>query len=334
MKNTEENKICSWEELLGAFRPKKYVGDEYFQKMMFTGSGKAAIKIVLDYLKINGIIENKNSEILVPQWLGYWVYNMMHKTAFPCLTYNDKVKVMFVYHQYGFPQNMDEIMDFAERKRVIIIEDCAHVFESYYKGKRLGCFGLAAVFSFSKMFPIFVGGGITTGDQGLLSYATKQIDNNDSLVSFFALISKICAEKFSAKYFKYVEMSYGVYDRNTKMNWLALNLLLNDLRRDAIAKRRNNYSFLLNYFKRFEYFEGLENDVVPYVVPLMASEEQLGKIGGLLCQANIKTGIYHFDVNRNLLNPKFVKCVWVPVHQGLSINDMNRICDLIKKASV
>jgi len=326
----EENKICSWRELLQAFWPKNFTEGEFIKRLIFTGSGKTAIKIILDYLKTIGVLENKNSEILVPRWLGYWVYNMMHKVAFPCLTYNEKVKVILVYHQYGFPQDMDEIMDFAENKKLIIIEDCAHVYESYYKGKRLGTFGLASIFSFSKMFSTFMGGAILTKDDNLCEYASRMLKEDDFFISALSLFFKILTEKISMKFVKYVEMSYAVYDRNTKINKVSLNLLQSELLKKAIEKRRKNYFFLLDYFKNYNFFQNLERDALPYVAPLITDEDKLNKISKSLNTAGIKTGIYHFDINRNLLNPKFVKCLWVPVHQGLTFDNMNRICEVIK----
>lgn len=332
MRHFEENKICSWLEFFKAYWPKKFTGDEFIKSLIFTGSGKAAINIIFEYLKAIGVLKDKNSEILVARWLGYWVYNIIHKVAFPCLTYNEKVKVIFVYHQYGFPQNMDEIMDFAQRKKLIIIEDCAHVYESYYKGKRLGTFGLASIFSLSKMFPTFMGGAILTKDNNLSEFVFEKLKENDSFASIFSLLAKVLAAKISERFVKYVGMSYTVYDRNTRMNRVSMNLMFNELAKGAIEKRRKNYFFLLDNFKNYTFFQNLERDALPYVVPLITEEDKLQRINNGLNSAGFKTGLYHFDVNRNLLNPDFKKSVWVPIHQGLTINDMDRIRKIIQEA--
>jgi len=68
----------------------------------FLGSGKAAIAAVLGFLRHNGTLPSKNSEILVPQWLGIAVYQQMMNHAFPVLSCTDRTKAMLVYHQYGF----------------------------------------------------------------------------------------------------------------------------------------------------------------------------------------------------------------------------------------
>jgi hypothetical protein len=50
-----------------------------------------------------------------------------------------------------------------------------------------------------------------------------------------------------------------------------------------------------------------------------------------LTKNKIESGIYNFDVNRNLLNPDFKECVILPCHQGISSDDINKIINLIKK---
>ena len=96
------------------------------------------------------IIKNKLDEILVPDWIGYWVYNQMQPFAFPAKRFSERTKVLFVYHQYGFPQQMDKILEFANHKKLIVVEDCAHALDSYYQGKPLGSMGDFTIYSFSK----------------------------------------------------------------------------------------------------------------------------------------------------------------------------------------
>jgi hypothetical protein len=65
---------------------------------------------------------------------------------------------------------------------------------------------------------------------------------------------------------------------------------------------------------------------------LIAKEDVLQKIKNKLLASGIWTDLYHFDVNRNMLNPEFRRSVWIPNHQGININAMEKICNLIKEA--
>src|SRR5581483_6111392 len=84
-----------------------------FDDVQFVGSGKGALGLILQYLRKKGILENKLAEVLVPDWIGSWVYNQVQEFAFPAKQVSSRTRVMLVYHQYGFPQDMSAIMEFA-----------------------------------------------------------------------------------------------------------------------------------------------------------------------------------------------------------------------------
>ena len=70
-----------------------------------------------------------------------------------------------VQHTFGMPANMDEIIAFVEHN-LILIEDCAHSLGAEYRGKKVGTFGKAAFFSFSrdKVISSVYGGMVVTND--------------------------------------------------------------------------------------------------------------------------------------------------------------------------
>ena len=78
-------------------------------------------------------------------------------------------KVIVAQHTYGYPCDMDAIMDIASRHRIPVIEDCCLALGSTYKGRRCGTFGLGAYWSFqwNKPFTTGIGGMATTSDSGL-----------------------------------------------------------------------------------------------------------------------------------------------------------------------
>ncbi|MGA1791510.1 MAG: DegT/DnrJ/EryC1/StrS family aminotransferase [bacterium] len=65
-------------------------------------------------------------------------------------------------HMGGHPVPMDRIMDFAGRKKLKVIEDCAHCAGGQYQGKRLGTWGDIGCFSFEEKKCM------TTGDGGMI----------------------------------------------------------------------------------------------------------------------------------------------------------------------
>ena len=80
----------------------------------------------------------------------------------------DCVAVMPV-HFGGHPCEMDKIMKWARKKKLIVIEDCAETCGGYYKGKKIGTWGHFGCFSFEEKKMM------TTGDGGMI------VTNNSSM---------------------------------------------------------------------------------------------------------------------------------------------------------
>jgi dTDP-4-amino-4,6-dideoxygalactose transaminase len=86
-----------------------------------------------------------------------------------------KTKVIVAQHTYGYPCEMDAIMDLANSRGIPVVEDCCLALGSTYRGKVCGTFGKAAYWSFqwNKPFTTGVGGMVTTNDDALAGEIRK-----------------------------------------------------------------------------------------------------------------------------------------------------------------
>lgn len=77
------------------------------------------------------------------------------------------IKALLIVHLYGQPCNMERIMELVERYNLILVEDAAQAHGALYKGKHVGTFGNAGVFSFypTKNMTTAEGGMIITNDE-------------------------------------------------------------------------------------------------------------------------------------------------------------------------
>ncbi|MGB2823391.1 MAG: DegT/DnrJ/EryC1/StrS family aminotransferase, partial [Phycisphaerae bacterium] len=80
-----------------------------------------------------------------------------------------RTKVIVAQHTYGYPCEMDGLLDVADRRGIPVIEDCCLALGSTYRGRPCGTFGVAAYWSFqwNKPFTTGIGGMATTSDAGL-----------------------------------------------------------------------------------------------------------------------------------------------------------------------
>lgn len=80
-----------------------------------------------------------------------------------------KSKAVIVQHTFGLAAEMDEIIKICQEHNLILIEDCAHALGATYKGRKVGTFGKAAFFSFSrdKVISSVYGGMVITNDPSI-----------------------------------------------------------------------------------------------------------------------------------------------------------------------
>jgi dTDP-4-amino-4,6-dideoxygalactose transaminase len=79
-----------------------------------------------------------------------------------------QTKAVIVQHTFGLPANMDEIRSACQENNLILIEDCAHSLGAEWKGQKVGTFGRAAFYSFSRdkvISSVYGGVAVTNDDQ-------------------------------------------------------------------------------------------------------------------------------------------------------------------------
>jgi len=88
-------------------------------------------------------------------------------------------KVIIAQHTYGYPCDIDAILDIASRKAIAVVEDCCLAFGSEYKTKKVGTFGRAAYFSFqwNKPYTTGLGGMVIANDSELAEKISELYDN-------------------------------------------------------------------------------------------------------------------------------------------------------------
>lgn len=73
-----------------------------------------------------------------------------------------RTKAILPVHFAGRPCDMDAIMTIAEKRGLMVIEDCAHAIETRYRGREAGLFGEFGCFSF------YVTKNVITGEGGMV----------------------------------------------------------------------------------------------------------------------------------------------------------------------
>jgi dTDP-4-amino-4,6-dideoxygalactose transaminase len=98
-----------------------------------------------------------------------------------------KTKAIIPVHLFGYPCDMDEIIDIAKKRKIKVIEDCAQSFSAEYKGKKVGTFGNAGCFSFypTKILGCYGDGGMVITNDENISKKVKMLRDHGSEKKYF-----------------------------------------------------------------------------------------------------------------------------------------------------
>lgn len=126
-----------------------------------------------------------------------------------------RTRALLPVHFAGRPCDMDALTDIAQRKGLVLIEDCAHAIETEYRGRKAGRFGDFGCFSF------YATKNMTTGEGGMV--LTKN-EEHAARLKVLALhgMSKDAWKRFSDEGYKH----YQVVELGFKYNMMDLQAAL------------------------------------------------------------------------------------------------------------
>jgi len=187
---------------------KKAVEDREYQKPeYFLPSGRAALCLALKQVK---------GKILLPSYIGLspkegsGVFDPVREAGTPYEFYAlgkdlsiirkeleqklkpQQVGALLVIHYFGFRQNdMQYIKGLCAKRGVLLIEDCAHAFASYHRGKKLGTIGDMSIYSIHKFLPTKDGGILRINNPAISPAVSESISEHALKVLCKADIPKI-----------------------------------------------------------------------------------------------------------------------------------------------
>ena len=138
---------------------KRYLGVKY---AISFNSGRSALMAILEAMKVR-----EGDEVLLQAFTcTSAVIPILAKGATPVFVDVDdtinmdpedlkkkitsKSKIAMIQHTFGWPAQIEEILEIAKQNNLFLVEDCAHSLGAKYKGKFCGTFGDVAFFSFGR----------------------------------------------------------------------------------------------------------------------------------------------------------------------------------------
>tara|TARA_B110000238_G_C16119139_1_gene436310 strand:+ start:535 stop:1689 length:1155 start_codon:yes stop_codon:yes gene_type:complete len=248
-------------------------------------------------------------------------------------------------HVGGHPCEMEKIIPWAKRKKLLVIEDCAHTAGGVYKGKMLGTWGEVSCFSFEEKKML------TTGDGGMICTNNKSLATKFKSLSFHGwnrdpwsrhkkgLSKKNLKEKHW--YYQIKELGFK-YNMNDLMAAIGLVQL----------KKLHSFNFKRNVGVK-KYLEGIKNckNIKPYFVKqykrisywmFAIRSKKRDQLIAFLKERGIATSVYWIPVPMHPLYKKYkskipvTKRVWkelvtLPLFSDIKLKELNYIIKSVKE---
>ena len=254
-----------------------------------------------------------------------------------CIT--SKTKAVLLLHFGGIPCEMDEIIALCEKYNLKLIEDCAAGVCSSYKGKALGTFGDMGMWSFDAM-KILV-----CGDGAMLYFKDPMIREKAEKWLYFGLETKSGYENSVAQ--KWWEFDISCFGHRAIMNDITATIAIEQYKKLPMymEKRKEVHNFYNEHLKTFDWID------LPLPIPANCTTSYYfyhiqiknglrDQLATFLRQNGVYTTYRYFPLHRvpgygvigNFPNADYAadNTLCLPMHQSLSLDDLNMIVDLIK----
>ena len=248
---------------------------------------------------------------------------------------NSKTKAIITVHLTGISAELDKILSICKKKKIFLIEDCAHSLGTKFKSKHVGNFGIAGSFSF---YPTKQ---ITTGEGGMVITNNKQIFKKIKMLKAFGIDKDINERKVPGLYdVKKLGYNYGMTDFQSALG-------LEQLRRykKEILIRKKNALLYCKYLKdiRGVKFNEYIDSCSYFIFPIFLKKKFRDKLIKIFKEKKVGFSVHYAKVidemtyykknNTKNKNSKIyaTENISLPVHSDIKQNDIVNISKLIKK---
>lgn len=237
------------------------------------------------------------------------------------------------------PWHLEDVYDFADKHKLRMVDDAAHAFGCRHRGRKIGSFGDLVCFSFDGIK------NITCGEGGCLiafERQAAQIAADSRLLG----VEGDTAKRFAGARSWDPDVKHQGWRYHLSNIMAAIgSTQLKRLEKEFIPARRHlyeEYHAQLNNMKSLKLFvTDPEDFIVPHIMPVRIMAGLRNTVMEALREAEIPTGM-HYKPNHLLsffgggktrlpaAEELYSELVTLPLHPGLSKQDIVNICSIIK----
>lgn len=250
----------------------------------------------------------------------------------------ERTKAIIPVHYAGRPCDMDALLEIKEEYGIRIVEDAAHAFGTYYKGKKIGSFGDITCFSFDsiKVMTCGEGGAIVTDDTAFDDLARKK------------RLLGIDRKSMHVKDWKKRSWVYDVPTLGYRYHMSNINAAIGlaQIRKvDTFIGRRREICHI--YDAELKNLSGIEimpdeyDTITPFMYVIRVKKGKRNELKDFLMEHDIESGIsyipcHHFSLFKGqedlpVTDLIYEEVLCLPLHYELSDDDVRDVCRWVKE---
>lgn len=239
-------------------------------------------------------------------------------------------KAVILVHLFGKAAEIKNVLDFAKRKKILVIEDCSQAHGTLYKGRRVGSFGQVSCFSFypTKNLGALGDGGMVLTDNKVIAdkiRALRQYGEVEKYESkFLGRISRLDEAQAAFLRVKLKKLNNLIKNRTKKAN-----LYIRELKDIDEITLPINYAEFEHTYHLFVIKAKKRNALKKYL-------EEKG-IETMIHYPHLINEVFTFSYLK-YKNEDFPNAVIsnneilsLPLYPDISNNDIKYVCSVIKK---
>ncbi len=300
--------------------------------VLLLASGRTALHL---YLQAKGFHRYRQN-LQVSPYLAVDVLAAITPSAFPVHLPAEGDGILF-YHQYGFPQR-------RRPTNSVVIEDVAHTFFASPSTGARDWAGEAAIFSLPKFFAMGgSAGGLIVHDEALADRIRETVRNTPAAPPGVKdWMRRVSASPYrgdlAAPEVPFVGSAYELllhFVSPEPEDLAGFPASIADIRQIGEA-RLERVRFFCSFFDVHGRSPGLwsdEEELLPFALPYFGSGkvQALERASVALEEQGVRAGTYHLDVNRNMYETDYQKCLLLPCHQNVSMETFEAICRTVQQ---
>ena len=232
-----------------------------------------------------------------------------------------RTRAIIPVHLYGYPCDMDAVMEIARRHNLVVIEDAAQAVSATYKGRTTGSFGTGC-------FSLYATKNVMSGEGGMITTDDEALADRCRLLRSHGMRRRY--------YYESLGYNFRMSDLHA-----AIGLAQMDRLEEFTAKRRANAAYLSAHIESVvtpRVREGCEHVWHQYTVRVDGGRDRDAAVRQLN-EAGVGTGIFYpvpahqhayvrdvvGEVSLPVTERLAQEVLSLPVHPGLSQADLEQI---------